>query len=151
MAHGDGEYAHVSLRLHPAEAGSVYSFEDTTIGGAIPKRFMTSIEAGIRASMAKGVLRGYPIVGVRVEVHDGSYHETDSTDAGFTTAAALTDLAQALEHPDTRTEAAEAIRELIDAIVLTPAAGAREAHVVRRRGRRVQAEPGGQESGLKSN
>jgi hypothetical protein len=59
----------------------------------------------------------------------------------------VTDLAQALEHPDTRTEAAEAIRGLIDAIVLTPAAGALEAHVVRR-GRRVQAEAGGQESGL---
>jgi elongation factor G len=88
MAHGDGEYAHVSLRLHPAEPGSVYSFEDTTFGGAIPKRFMTSIDSGIRESMANGVLHGYPIVGVRVEVHDGSYHDTDSTDAAFRTAAA---------------------------------------------------------------
>ena len=59
----------------------------------------------------------------------------------------VTDLAQALEHPDTRTEAAEAIRGLIDAIVLTPADGALEAHVVRR-GRRVQAQTDGQESGL---
>jgi hypothetical protein len=59
----------------------------------------------------------------------------------------VTDLAQALEHPDTRTEAAEAIRGLIDAIVLTPTAGALEAHVVRR-GRRAQAETAGQESGL---
>ncbi|MGB2712727.1 MAG: hypothetical protein WBC51_01015 [Vicinamibacterales bacterium] len=89
MAHGHGEYAHVSLRLRPAEAGSGYTFEDTTIGGAIPKRFMRSIEGGIKESMANGVLRGYPIVDVRVEVHDGSYHDTDSTDAAFTTAAAL--------------------------------------------------------------
>lgn len=59
----------------------------------------------------------------------------------------VTDLAQALEHPDTRTEAAEAIRGLIDAIVLTPAAGALEAHVVRR-GRRTRAESLGRESGL---
>jgi hypothetical protein len=59
----------------------------------------------------------------------------------------VTDLAAALEHPDTRTEAADAIRGLIDAIVLTPAAGALEAHVVRR-GRRGQAESGGPESGL---
>src|SRR5687768_6554941 len=88
-AHGQGEYAHVSLHLHPAETGSGYSFEDTTIGGAIPKRFMTSIDSGIRETMAKGVLRGYPIVGVRVEVHDGSYHDTDSTDAAFRTAAAM--------------------------------------------------------------
>lgn len=89
MAHGHGEYAHVSLRLRPAEAGSGYTFEDTTIGGAIPKRFITSIEDGIRKSMANGVLRGYPIVDVRVEVHDGSYHDTDSTDAAFRRAAAL--------------------------------------------------------------
>jgi hypothetical protein len=59
----------------------------------------------------------------------------------------VTDLAQALEHHDTRTEAAGAIRGLIDAIVLTPAAGALEAHIVRR-GRRIQAKTGGQESGL---
>jgi elongation factor G len=89
IAHGQGEYAHVSLRLHPAETGTGYSFEDTTIGGAIPKRFMTSIDSGIRESMANGVLRGYPIVGVRVEVDDGSYHDTDSTDAAFRTAAAM--------------------------------------------------------------
>jgi hypothetical protein len=59
----------------------------------------------------------------------------------------VTELAQALEHPDMRTEAAESIRGLIDAIVLTPVAGALEAHVVRR-GRRVQTQTGGQESGL---
>jgi site-specific DNA recombinase len=59
----------------------------------------------------------------------------------------VTDLARALEHPDTRTEAAEAIRGLIDAIVPTPAEGALEAHVIRR-GRRVQAETGVQENGL---
>ena len=89
MAHGCAEYAHVCVRLHPAEAGSGYSFEDTTIGGGIPKRFMTSIEDGIRESMAIGVLGRYPIVDVRVEVHDGSYHDTDSTDAAFRIAAAL--------------------------------------------------------------
>jgi hypothetical protein len=59
----------------------------------------------------------------------------------------VTDLAQALEHPDTRTEVAAAIRGLIDAIVLTPAEGTQEAYVVRR-GRRAQANTGGQESGL---
>ena len=89
MAHGQGEYTHVCLRLHPAETGTGYSFEDTTIGGAIPKRFMESIDSGIRESMANGVPRGYPIVGVRVEVHDGSYHDTDSTDAAFRTAAGM--------------------------------------------------------------
>lgn len=89
MAHGHGEYAHISLRVHPAEAGSGYSFEDTTIGGPIPKRFMTSIEDAVKESTANGALRGYPILDVRVEVHDGSYHDTESTDAAFRTAAAL--------------------------------------------------------------
>ncbi len=51
-AHGQGEYAHVSLRLHPAGTGTGYSFEDATIGGSIPKRFMPSIDSGIRESMA---------------------------------------------------------------------------------------------------
>jgi elongation factor G len=89
MALGQGEYAHVSLRVHPGEAGSGYRFEDATIGGSIPKPFMSSIDIGIRESMANGVLRGYPIVDVRVEVYDGSYHDIDSTDAAFQTAAAL--------------------------------------------------------------
>lgn len=89
MASGQGEYAHVSLRVYPSAAGSGYRFEDATIGGSIPKRFMTSIDSGIGESMAKGVLRGYPIVDIRVEVHDGSYHDADSTDAAFKTAAAL--------------------------------------------------------------
>lgn len=89
IAHGRKEYAHVSLRLHRVGTGTGYSFEDTTIGGAIPKRFMTSIDTGIRKSMAHGVLRGYPIVGIRVEVYDGSFHDTDSTDAAFRTAAAM--------------------------------------------------------------
>jgi elongation factor G len=89
IALGQGEYAHVSLRVHPGEAGSGYRFDDATIGGSIPKPFMSSIDIGIRESMANGVLRGYPIVDVRVEVYDGSYHDTDSSDAAFQTAAAL--------------------------------------------------------------
>jgi elongation factor G len=84
-----GEYAHVSLRVYPSAAGSGYRFEDATIGGSIPKRFMTSIDSGIGESVAKGVLRGYPIVDIRVEVHDGSYHDANSTDAAFQTSAAL--------------------------------------------------------------
>jgi elongation factor G len=89
MIPGEREYAHVSLRLHPAGAGAGYSFTDATTGEVIPKHFMKSIDTGIRESMAHGVLRGYPIVDVRVEVHDGSYHDIDSTDAAFRTAAAL--------------------------------------------------------------
>jgi elongation factor G len=89
MAHGHGEYAHVALRLRPADPGSGFAFEDTTTGGAIPKRFMTAVEAGIRQAMEEGILRGHPIVDVRVEVHDGSYHDTDSTAEAFRAAAAM--------------------------------------------------------------
>lgn len=89
MAHGRGEYAHVSLRLHPGAAGSGYSFEDTTLGGSIPDRFIPSIDRGIREAMANGVPSGFPIVDVRVEVYDGSYHDTDSTDGAFRTAAEM--------------------------------------------------------------
>jgi elongation factor G len=89
MVHGQGEYAHVALRLHAGEPGSGYSFKDATIGGSIPKSFMPSIDRGVREAMAAGVLSGYPIVDVRVEVHDGSYHDTDSTDRAFRTAAAM--------------------------------------------------------------
>lgn len=89
VAHGQGEYAHVCLRVYPGGTGSGYHFEDATIGGAIPKSFMSSIDKGIRESMANGVLRAYPIVDVRIEVYDGSHHDTDSTAAAFRTAAAL--------------------------------------------------------------
>ena len=89
MSHGPGEYGHVSLRVYPAERGSGYTFEDSTVDGTIPKRFMASIDSGIRESMAKGVLNAYPIVDLRVEVDGGSYHDTDSTDAAFRSAAAM--------------------------------------------------------------
>jgi len=89
VAQGRGEYAHVSVRLHPGEAGSGCRFEDRTVGGSIPSRFMASIDQGIRDAIARGVLSGHPVVDVRVEVHDGSYHDTDSTDAAFRTAAAM--------------------------------------------------------------
>ena len=86
---GQSEYAHVSVRVHPAKAGSGCSIEDTAIGEPIPKRFMPAIESAIRESMANGVLNGYPMVDIRVELHDGSYHESDSSDATFRTAAAM--------------------------------------------------------------
>ncbi len=88
-AQPQGEFAYVALRLHPCAAASGYSFDDTTIGGSIPHRFMASIDSGIRDAMARGVLSGHPIVDLRVEVHDGAYHDTDSTDAAFKKAAAM--------------------------------------------------------------
>ena len=88
VAQGRGEYGHVRLRVHPANPGAVCSFTEIKVTDAIPKRFMKAVKGSILTSMANGVVQGYPIVSVRVEVYGGSYHETDSTDAAFRSAAA---------------------------------------------------------------
>jgi elongation factor G len=83
---GSGEYAHVKLRLHPGAPGSGVVFEDGITGGAIPARFMTAVETGIRDRLAGGVV-GAPIHDVRVQLCDGSCHDADSTDDAFRRAA----------------------------------------------------------------
>ena len=88
-ARPNGELAYVALRLHPCAPASGYSFDDTTIGDSIPHRFIASIDSGIREAMGRGVLSGYPIVDVRVELYDGAHHDTDSTEAAFKAAAAI--------------------------------------------------------------
>ena len=82
------EYAHVVLRLRPLDAGAGETFSDATVGQCIPKRFMASIENGISGAKNAGIVHGYPVVDVAVEICDGSYHETDSTDEAFRAAAA---------------------------------------------------------------
>lgn len=85
----NGEFAYVAVRLHPCAPASGYTFDDTTIGGTIPHRFIASIDSGIRDAMARGVLSGHPIVDVRVELYDGAHHGADSTEAAFQAAAAM--------------------------------------------------------------
>jgi elongation factor G len=95
-ADGRHHYGHVKLDVHPGERGSGIVFENSVIGGAIPQRFIDSIEQGIRAGLERGVLAGYPCDDIRVVVCDGSYHDVDSSDAAFRTAAGLA-LEQALK------------------------------------------------------
>ncbi len=80
---GRGQFAHVKLHIAPNEAGAGYSFEDCTKGGVIPKEYMPAVDEGIKGAMQSGVLAGYNVVDVKVQVIDGSYHEVDSSEMAF--------------------------------------------------------------------
>jgi len=87
LGHGRQQYAHVKLRLTPQPDGVGYSFDDQTLGGSIPPRFVPEIEQGIDDARTAGICGGYPVDDVKVELVDGSYHEVDSTESAFIIAA----------------------------------------------------------------
>src|SRR5579884_698660 len=76
---GSGQYGDAVINLYPQEPGAGYAFEDKIVGGKIPKEYVPAVDAGIQEAMGSGVLAGYPVVDVRVELVDGSYHEVDSS------------------------------------------------------------------------
>jgi elongation factor G len=84
---GRGQYGHVVFEISPAESGKGLDFKDSIKGGAIPKTYMPSIEKGIIEAMHDGVYAGYPVVDVKVNLIDGSFHEVDSSDIAFKIAA----------------------------------------------------------------
>lgn len=86
---GAGQFAHMVGRLEPlpADATEDFVFEEKIVGGRIPKQYIPSIEKGLRESLHKGPLAQFPVVGVKVVVEDGSYHEVDSSDRAFQTCA----------------------------------------------------------------
>ncbi|MFQ5705185.1 MAG: elongation factor G [Gemmatimonadales bacterium] len=86
---GRGQYGHVVINLEPAESGHGFVFEDKIVGGAIPKEYIGSVEAGVKGALENGVLAGYPVVDVRVELVDGSYHEVDSNEMAFKIAGSM--------------------------------------------------------------
>ncbi|MBC7252215.1 MAG: elongation factor G [Anaerolineae bacterium] len=86
---GHGQFAHVVVELEPLEAGQGFVFEEKLRGDSIPRSYLPAIEAGIRDAMEKGVLAEHPVVDVKVTVVDGKYHEVDSSDMAFRTAAAM--------------------------------------------------------------
>lgn len=86
---GRGQYGHCKIRLYPNESGKGYLFENKIVGGAIPKEYIPAIDAGIQGAMLSGVLAGYPVVDVRVELYDGSYHEVDSSEMAFKIAGSM--------------------------------------------------------------
>ena len=86
---GRGQYGHCWLRLEPMERGKGFEFEDEVKGGIIPREFIPAIQKGVKETLDKGVLAGYPIVDVRVAVYDGSYHDVDSSEVAFKIAASM--------------------------------------------------------------
>ncbi len=86
---GRGQYGHVVLALEPGEQGSHFTFEDKTVGGVVPKEYIPAVERGAREALESGIVAGYPMVDVKVTLLDGSYHEVDSSELAFATAASM--------------------------------------------------------------
>ena len=86
---GKGQYGHVKIRIEPNEPGAGFVFENTVVGGAIPKEFIPAVEAGVKSAMQSGVLAGYNVVDVKVNLYDGSYHEVDSSEMAFKIAGSM--------------------------------------------------------------
>jgi elongation factor G len=86
---GRGQFGHVVVNMEPAEPGEGYEFLDRIVGGRIPKEYIPSVDLGIQEAMEAGVLAGYPVVDVRVELVDGSYHEVDSSEMAFKIAGSM--------------------------------------------------------------
>jgi len=86
---GRGQYGHVWLEIGPNDPGKGFEFKNKIIGGVIPKEFIPAIEKGIREAMEEGVLAGYPVVDVTVNLVDGSYHEVDSSEMAFKIAGSI--------------------------------------------------------------
>jgi len=80
---GRGQFAQVWLQVEPAEQGVGVQFEDKTIGGVIPKHFISAIEKGVLSASCEGVIAGYPVIDVKVDLVDGSHHTVDSSEIAF--------------------------------------------------------------------
>lgn len=84
---GHGQYGHVKLRFYPLAEGN-FEFTETIFGGSVPKNYHPAVEKGVREVMSEGVLAGYPMTQIKVELYDGSYHDVDSSEMSFKIAAA---------------------------------------------------------------
>jgi elongation factor G len=86
---GRGQYGHVKIHLYPGEPGTGYIFENNVVGGAIPREFIKPVDEGIKEALTRGVLAGYPIADVRIELYDGSFHDVDSSEMAFKIAGSM--------------------------------------------------------------
>jgi elongation factor G len=86
---GRVQYGHAKIRLIPRKPGEGYVFENEVVGGSIPKEYIKPIDQGIREAMTTGVLAGYPMDDVKIELYDGSYHDVDSSEMAFKIAGSM--------------------------------------------------------------
>ena len=87
---GHGQYGHVKMKFEPSgDLETPYVFEQIVVGGAVPKNYFPAVEKGIQDSVQKGPLAGYPVVGVKAVLYDGSYHPVDSSEMAFKTASSM--------------------------------------------------------------
>jgi elongation factor G len=86
---GRGQYGHAVINLEPTDPGDGYEFVDKIVGGKIPKEYISSVDLGIQEAMESGVMSGYPVVDIRVELVDGSFHEVDSSEMAFKIAGSM--------------------------------------------------------------
>jgi elongation factor G len=86
---GSGQYGDVVVNLYPQEPGAGYEFVDRIVGGKIPKEYIPAVDQGIEEAMSSGILAGYPVVDIKVELVDGSYHEVDSSERAFKIAGSM--------------------------------------------------------------
>jgi len=96
---GKGQYGHVKIRVTPNESGKGYEFKNSVVGGAIPKEYIPAVDKGIQGAMKAGVVAGYQVVDVCVELYDGSYHEVDSSEMAFQIAGSMA-FKEAMEKAD---------------------------------------------------
>ena len=86
---GRGQYGHVVINIEPMKPGGGFVFEDRVKGGVIPREFISSVEQGIKEALDSGVLAGYPVIDLKVELIDGSYHDVDSSEMAFKIAGSM--------------------------------------------------------------
>jgi elongation factor G len=86
---GRGQFGHVWLQITPLERGSGFEFVDKVVGGVVPREYIGAVQAGVKEAMANGVVTGFPVVDIKVELVDGSYHEVDSSEMAFKIAGSM--------------------------------------------------------------
>jgi elongation factor G len=88
---GRGQYGHVWIKLEPYkdEEGGIYEFVDEIVGGVVPREYIPAVNKGIQEQMQNGVIAGYPLIGVRATLYDGSFHEVDSSEMAFKIAGSM--------------------------------------------------------------
>ena len=86
---GKGQYGHVKIKISPAEENAGFVFENKIVGGAIPKEYIEPARKGMEEALEGGILAGFPMIDVKVELYDGSYHEVDSSEMAFKIAGSM--------------------------------------------------------------